>query len=129
MASDNREVRSGGEGDEPTPEFGQGRIVEYDSNRVMNDSTSNKIVILSHEGTDAADWPGQGVCVRQCLACDLKTPQKAPNKAKLESTQSSMNTGFETGTTVLAGRERSQNPGGTIPCRGRRKRGTRPGLS
>ena len=40
---------------EPTPEVSQGRIVGHDSIRVIDDSTNDKIGILSHEGMDAAD--------------------------------------------------------------------------
>src|SRR5271157_6047845 len=92
MADDRCEVRSGGCGEgesgEPTPEVSQGRIVGYDSNRVIDDSMNDNIGILSHEGTDAADRPCQGVGDRQSLPGGLKTPQKASNEAKSESTQS-----------------------------------------
>jgi len=45
MADDRCEVRSGGCGEgesgEPTPEVSQGRIVGYDSNRVIDDSMND----------------------------------------------------------------------------------------
>src|SRR5208337_1141514 len=48
------EVRSGGCGEgkrgETTPEVSRGRIVGHDSNHVTDDSTNDKIGILSHEG-------------------------------------------------------------------------------
>ena len=44
--------------------------------------------ILFHEGAHAAGQPGQGDDVGQCLPDDGTTPQKAPNKANLESKQS-----------------------------------------
>ena len=78
------EVTSGGCGDgengEPTPEVSQSPIVGYDSNHVIDDSTNDKIGILSHEGMtndkigilshegmDARDQPGQGDGAGQCL--------------------------------------------------------------
>ena len=50
---------------EPTAEVSQGRIVGYDSNRVIEHTTYDKNGILSHEGTGAADRPCQGDCLRQ----------------------------------------------------------------
>jgi hypothetical protein len=50
---------------EPTAEVSQGRIVGYDSNRLIEHMTNDKNGILSHEGTGAADRPCQGDCVRQ----------------------------------------------------------------
>ena len=72
---------------EPTAEVSQGLIVGYDSNRVIDHTTNDKIGILSHEGMDAADQPCRDDCDRQSLPTGLKTPQNAPNEAKLESTQ------------------------------------------
>jgi hypothetical protein len=112
MADDRCEVRSGGCGEgesgEPTPEVSQGRIVGYDSNRVIDDSMNDKIGILSHEETDAADRQCQGACDRESLPCGLKTPQKAPNEAKPESTQSSLSHGCESSAPETAGHERSR---------------------
>jgi len=63
MADDRCEATSGGcsegESGDPTPEVSQGRIVGHDSDRVINDPTNDKIGILSHEETDAADRPCQ----------------------------------------------------------------------
>ena len=76
-ADDGCEVRSGGCGDgqsgETTPEVNQGRIVGYDSNPVIDDSTNDKIGILSQEGMDATDRPYQGACDRQSLPSGVKT--------------------------------------------------------
>ena len=44
---------------------------------VIDDSTNDKIGILSHEGTDAADRPCQGACDRQSLPSGAKTLQEA----------------------------------------------------
>ena len=73
------------ESSEPVAEVSLGPIVAYDSNGDIENSTDDKIGILSHDGTDAAGQPGQGDGVGQCLPDDLTTPQKAPNKANLES--------------------------------------------
>src|SRR5271157_2013050 len=87
MADDRCEVSpggcAGGESGEPTPEVSQDRIVGHDSNRVIDDSTNDKIGILSHEGTDRADRPCKGDSDRPSLPCGLTTPQKAPNEAPL----------------------------------------------
>jgi hypothetical protein len=87
MVDDRGEVRSGDQGGESTPEVSQGPIVGYDSNRVMDDSTNDKIGFLSHEGTKAAERPRQEAGDEHSLSCELKTPEKAPNEANLESTQ------------------------------------------
>ena len=90
---DGWEVRSGGcgdgESDQPTPEVSQGRIVGHDSNRVIDDSTNDKIGILSHEGMDATDRPYQSACDRQSLPSGVKTPENVQYEANPESTQSS----------------------------------------
>jgi len=59
-----------------------GSVVGYDSNRVIDDSSHDKIGISSHEGAYAAGQPGQGVDAGQCFPDDVTTPQKAPNKVK-----------------------------------------------
>jgi hypothetical protein len=85
MVVDLCEVKPGGchegERSEPMPELRLGRVVEQDFHRVIENSTNDKIGILSHGGTDAADRPGQSDCVRQSLPGGVKTPQKAPNEA------------------------------------------------
>jgi hypothetical protein len=79
VAEDGCEMRSGGCGDgersKPTQGVSQGPIVGHDSNRVIDDSTNDKIGILSHEGAHAAGQPGQGDGVGQCLPDD--TPKSA----------------------------------------------------
>ncbi len=92
VAEDGCEMRSGGCGDgeysKPTQGVSRGPIVGHDSNRVINDSTNDKNGILSHQGAHAAGQPGLVDGVGQCLPDDVMTPQKAPNKANLESMQS-----------------------------------------
>ena len=99
MADDGCEVRSGGCGDgqdgETMPEVSQGRIVGLDSDRVIDDSTNDKIGILSHEGTDATDRPYLGDCDRQSLPSGVKTRENVQNKANPESTQGSLPLGVE----------------------------------
>jgi len=53
--------------------------VGYDSNRVIDHTTNDKIGILSHEGTSAADRPCQGDCVRQ----SRKRPDTFPGCQKV----------------------------------------------
>ena len=69
MADDGCKVRSGGcddgESGETMPEVSQGRIVGHDSDRVIDDSTNDKIGILSHEGMDATDRPYLGACAAE----------------------------------------------------------------
>ena len=113
MADDRCEVSPGGcaegESSEPTSEVSQGGIVGDDSNRVIDDSTNDKIGILSDEGTDAADRPCQSARVRHSRPCGVKTLQKAPNEAKLESTQSSLPLEVESSLPEPAGGKRSQS--------------------
>src|SRR5271157_5159725 len=81
MADDKPAVNSGGcvegESSESMPEVSQGRILGHDSNRVIDDSTNDKIGILSHEGMDATDRPYQGACDRQSLPSGVKTRENA----------------------------------------------------
>ena len=92
MGDEQCEVEAGGcdegQSSEPMTEGSSGPIVGHDSQRVIEDATNDKIGILSHEGAHAAGQPGQGDGVGQCLPDDVTTPQKAPNKANLESKQS-----------------------------------------
>src|SRR5271157_1548323 len=120
MADEKPAVNSGGcvegESSEPMSEVSQGRIVGHDSNRVIDDSKNDKNGILSHEGTDAADRPCQGACVRQSLPGGVKTSQKAPNEAKLKSTQHSLPLKFKSSVPEPAGRQRSRSAAaGTDP--------------
>ena len=120
MADDGCEVRSGGCGDgqdgETMPEVSQGRIVGLDSDRVIDDSTNDKIGILSHEGTDATDRPYLGACDRQSLPSGVKTRENVQNEANPESTQSSLPLVVESYSTEPASRKRSQSAaGGAVP--------------
>src|SRR5208283_2769665 len=129
MADDRCEVRSGGCGEgesgEPTPEVSQGRIVGYDSHRVIDDSMNDKIGSLSHEETDAADRPCQAACDWQSLPCGLKAPQKAPNEAQPESTQSSLTHGCESSAPEAAGHERGMVQLCSMPAPGSRRKPSR----
>ena len=113
MADDGCVVRSGGCGDgqsgQPTPEVNQGRIVGHDSNRIIDDSTNDKIGILSHEGMDATDRPYQGACDQQRLPSGVKTPENMQNKAIPESTQSSLPLEVESSVPEPPGRKQSQS--------------------
>ncbi len=120
MVDDECEVRSGGcgngESGQPTPEASQSAIVGYDSNRVIDDSTNDKIGILSHEGMNLTDRPYQGACDRQSLPSGVKTPRNVQNEANLELTQSSLPLMVKSYSTEPAGRKRSQSAAGsTVP--------------
>ena len=84
MADERCEVESGGcdegQNGELRPEGSSGPVVGQDSNLVIDDSTNDKIGILSHEGADAADGVRQGDAPEQSPA-SVKPPQKAPNEA------------------------------------------------
>jgi len=62
---------------------------------------------LSHEGAHAAGQLGQGDSVGQCLPDDVTTPQKAPNKANLESKQGLESQEFKPETAGAEGRKQS----------------------
>ena len=91
MGDERCEVEAGscddGQSSEPMTEGSSGPIVGHDSQRDNEDATDDEIGILFHEGAHAAGQPGQGDGVGQCLPDDVTTPQKAPNKANLESKQ------------------------------------------
>ncbi len=70
-----------GPSSEPMKEACSGPVVGYDSNRVIDDSSNDKIGILSHEGAYAASQPRQGDDAGQCFPDHVTTPRKAPNKA------------------------------------------------
>ena len=113
-------MRSGGCGDgqsdETTPQGSQSPIVGYDSNRVIDDSTNDKIGILSHEGMHATVRPYQGAGDRQNLPSGVKMRENVQNEANPESTQSSLPLVVESYSTELAGRKRSQSAAGsTVP--------------
>ena len=100
-----REVETGGceEGlsSEPMKEGGSSPVVGHDSNRVIEDSTNDKIEILSHEGAVAADWLGQG-------DGGVEGPEKAPNKANLGLTQITKSEGVKSHIARVDGRKQSQ---------------------
>jgi hypothetical protein len=114
MADAGCKVRSGGCDDgecgETTPEVSQGPIVGLDSDRVIDDdSTNDKIGILSHEGTDATDRPYLGACDRQSLPSGVKMPENVQNEANPESTQSPLPLKVDSSVTEPAGQKRSQS--------------------
>ncbi|MGZ3386215.1 MAG: hypothetical protein ACXWNF_14330, partial [Isosphaeraceae bacterium] len=116
MEDEQYEVEAGGcdqgQSSEPTTEASSGPIVGHDSNRVIDDSTNDKIGILFHEGAHAAGQPGQGDGVGQCLSDDVTTPQKAPNKANLESKQSLESQELKLEKAGAEGRKQSQSSQG-----------------
>ncbi len=79
MANDECHVAGGcdeGQSSQPMTEGSSGPIVGHDSNRVIDDSTNDKIGILSHQGAHAAGQPGQGDGVGQCLPDDVNLESK-----------------------------------------------------
>ena len=119
MADDGCKVRSGGCDDgvcgETTPEVSHGRIVGHDSDRVIDDSTNDKIGILSHEGMDATDRPYLGACDRQSLPSGVKMPENVQNEANPESTQSPLPLDVESSVPEPAGQKRSQSGRNNAP--------------
>jgi len=101
-----------GESSVPMAEGSFGPVVGHDSHGVIEESTNDKIGILCHEGTDAADGVCQGDGLEQSLNCGVKTPQKAPNEANLESTQSTSSQAVESQNAEPKERERSQSAAG-----------------
>jgi len=85
-----------------------GPVVGHDSDAVIDDSTNDKIGLLSHEGTDPTDRPGRSAGVRQSLPCGVKTPEKAPNKANLGSQQAPHFQEFKSETARMEGQKQSQ---------------------
>src|SRR5208337_2902932 len=113
MGDEQREVQADGcdegQSSEPMTEGSSGSVVGHDSQRVSEDATDDKIGILSHEGAHAAGQPGQGDGVGQCLPYDVTTPQKAPNKANLESKQIMESQELKSETAGAEGRKQSQS--------------------
>ncbi len=111
-----REVETGGcderQSSEPMTEASSEPIVGHDSNRVIEDSTNDTIGVLSHEGAHAAGQPGQGDGGGQCLPDDVTKPQKAPNKANLESKQNIELQEVKSDTARAEGWKQSQNSEG-----------------
>ncbi len=113
MGDEQCEVQAGGcnegQNSEPMTEGISGPVVGYDSNRVIDDSTNDKIGILSHEGTHAAGQPGQGDGVGQCLPDDVTASRKAPNKANLELKQGPESQELKLEMAGAEGRKQSQS--------------------
>jgi len=101
-----------GESGEPMAEGSFGPVVGHDSHGVIEESTNDKIGILSHKGTDAVDGVCQGDGLELSLDCGVRTPKKAPNEAKLESAQNTYSQGVESEKSEPRGRERSQSAAG-----------------
>jgi hypothetical protein len=97
---------------EPMAGGSSGPIVGDDSQRVIDDSTDDKVGILSHEGTDAADRPGQGDSVGRSLPGGVEEAEKAPNKADLESEQSLDSQELKSEMAGAEGRKQSQSSQG-----------------
>jgi len=95
----------------PALTLGQG--VEQIFQRVIRNSTNDKMGILSHERAGAADRPGQGDGGGQSHPGDATTPQRAPNKANLESEQSLKSLALESEAARAEGRKQSQLVGGS----------------
>src|SRR5271166_3125510 len=116
MGDQQCEVEAGGcdqgQSSEPMTEGSSGPVVGYDSQRVTEDATDDKNGILSHEGAHAAGQPAQGDGVGQCLPDDVTTPQKAPNKANLESKQSLESQELKSESAGAEGRKQSQSSKG-----------------
>ncbi len=137
MGDEQREVQAGGcdegQSNEPMTEGSSGPVVGHDSQRVIEDATGDKIVTLSHEGAHAAGQPGQGDGVGQFLPDDVTTPQKAPNKANLESKQGLESQELKSEMAGAEGRKQNQSSEGETTrkpssCDGRpaRQSGRRP---
>ena len=108
MGNEQCEVQAGGcnegQNSEPMTEGMFGPVVGYDSQSDNEDATD--------DGAHAAGQPGQGDGVGQCLPDDVTTPQKAPNKANLESKQSLESQELKSETAGAEGRKQSQSSKG-----------------
>ena len=133
MGDEQCEVEAGGcdegQSSEPMTEGSSGPVVGYDSTRVIDDSTNDKNGILSHEGAHAAGQPGQGDGVGQCLPDDVTMPQKAPNKANLESKQNLESQELKSETAGAEGRKQSQSSQGETRRKPRSRDGRPAGQS
>ena len=112
MANDECQVAGGcdeGQSSQPMTAGSSGPIVGHDSNRVIDDSTNDKIGILSHEGMDATDRPYLGACDRQSLPSGVKIPENVQNEANPESTPRSLPLEVESSVPEPAGQKRSQS--------------------
>src|SRR5208337_109965 len=108
MGDEQCEVEAGGcdqaQSSEPMTEGSSGPVVGHDSQRVTEDATD--------DGAHAAGQPGQGDGAGQCLPDHVTTPQKAPNKANLESKQSLETQELKSETAGAEGRKQSQSSKG-----------------
>ncbi len=89
-------------------------VVGQDSSLVTEDSTNDKIGILSHEEMEAMDRPadrtGQATGDDQGVTNDGPSPKKAPNKANLESKQAMGSSVVKSEKAGTAGRKQTQFP-------------------
>ena len=119
-----------GESGGPMSEDGLGQVVGQDSNLVTEDSTNDKIGILSHEAMEATlvtedstndkigilsheameatSRTGQTAGDEQSVSSGVAVPEKAPNEANLEMTQGTKQQRVKTEKRDSAKRERSQ---------------------
>ncbi len=127
MGDEQCEVEAGGcdegQSSEPMTEGSSGPVVGHDSQRVTEDATDDKIAILSHEGAHAAGQPGQDDGAGQCLPDDVTWPQKAPNKANLESKQTLEPQELKSETAGAEGRKQSQSSQGEMTRKPRSRDG------
>ena len=100
------------DGRERSQSAAAGRVVRdagsHDSPRLVEGSTNDAMGISPHEGTDGAVEACPGYVPEQSLDRVEKTPQSAPNKANLESTQSTYSLEVESEKADSRGCERSQ---------------------
>jgi len=108
MGDEPCEVEAGGcdegQSSEPMTEGSSGPVVGHDSQRDTEDATD--------DGAHAAGQPRQGDGVGQCLPDDVTTPQKAPNKANLESNQGLKSQELKSEKAGGEGRKQSQSSQG-----------------
>ncbi len=91
----------------PMSEDGLGQVVGQDSNLVTEDSTNDKIGILSHEAMEATSRTGQTAGDEQSVSSGVAVPEKASNEANLEITQGTKRQRVKTEKRDSAKRERS----------------------
>ena len=143
MASDECQGVAGGceeeQSNEPMTKGSSGPEVGYDSNRGLDDATTDTIAMSSHEIVHAAEQPGEGDVAGRCLRetkaespksksspgqrlreSKIENPeskisttfQKAPNKANLEEKQSPDAQGFTSEKAGAEGQKQSQSSRG-----------------
>ncbi len=84
-------------------------VVGQDSNLVLEGSTNDKIEILSHEGMDTTDRPGQIADDQPGPAASMPVPEKAQNKANFKSTKGYSPLQVKSCSSGLSDRKRSQS--------------------